>query len=461
MAELKYIHTLHRSGEDDVLLGWATRSADTDGFYQWNGTGWTLIWELPGTDLIYDAVTWREKVFFCDGKHKIWVYDRTEGTICTLDNGPVVQYLIVHQDRLVGAGDARTQAEVEADTEVWPVDSNRDRVLFCEVLDYETWTPNNFIDCRTGQSGEVVSGLGINSITTSDAGAQAQLVIFKPHMIGVNNGTLGALDQSFNVISAAVGCPAYKTVKNTPYGLMFMSNESFCWLDTSGKEPNFPGFQIYTEFESIPDAMKSKAAAYYHNHTLKLAIAGSGSSVNNREWWLDLRAAAFPNEHNWYGPHSGDEILMWEEFDGELIAAQHGTTTLWKVDVEGVWRSMTSASARTSIATTNRVQVGNMKTGKLDAYGFTGNVAESVTLTMSADIDRGTASESDTWTAPATLVGADNPAYSIIRPLKRPGHDVQLTLTHAVASDAEIHSIYLRSREKKKQSEKQTSSTQA
>jgi len=458
MAESKYIHTLHRAGQDDRLYAWNTRDGNTDAFYQWNGSGWTILWSLPGTGLIYDAVTWREKVFFCDGKHQIWVYDPAGGTICQLVNGPVVQYLIVHQDRLVGAGDARTQAEVEADGGTWPVDSNRDRALFCEVLDYDTWTPNNFIDCKTGQ-GEVISALGINSITTSDAGAQAQLVIAKPASILVNNGTLGSLDQRLDVVSSVLGCPAYRTMRNTPHGLMFMSNGTVCLMDPSSKEPQQPGFLIFSEFEAIPAAQKAKASAIFHNNMYKIAFAAAGGTTNTKEWWLDLRPPVFPSDNNWYGPHSGDTILMWEVFNGDLVAAQQGTVSMWKVDVEGLWRSMGSASARTSTAITGRMQTPGMKTAKLDAYGFTGVIDDTVSVTMEADIDRGTTSQADSWSAPNGL-SSENPAYSLIRPLRYPAHDVQVTMAHASASDAEIHSIYLRSRDRRKQSEKQSNSSQ-
>src|SRR5690242_2900575 len=243
LVALKHIHVYRRPGDTDILYGWSTRSGDTDVLVQWNGAGWTEIFTLPGTDLIYDSVTWLSKLFWCDGKNGIWYLDPETNTVCLIDTAPPVQYLIVFQERLVGAGDARTKAEIEAATLVWPADSNRDRVLFSEALDFNRWSPNNFIDAQTG-TGEVISGLGINSITSADRGAQSQLVVFKPSSILVNDGILAAAEQRLSIVSKVLGAPGYHSVVNTPFGLMFCSKNTVCMLDTSGREPNQVGFLI-------------------------------------------------------------------------------------------------------------------------------------------------------------------------------------------------------------------------
>ena len=461
MAKIKYIHTLHRTGLPDALYGWLTRDGDTDGFYQWNGTGWTLLWGLPGTDLIYDAVTWRENIYFTDGKHKIWTYDPTPGIneVCLLEEtGPIVQYLIVHQNRLIGAGDARTQAEVEADGGVWPEDSNRKRALYTEVLEPTNWLPDNFIDCST-ERGDAVSGLGINSITTSTSGAQTQLVIFTATATLVVYGTMNGADQSLSIVSDVIGCPAYKTITNTPFGLMFMSKETFGLLDTSSKEPGQPGFNIYQEFKNIPIAMRAHACAIYHNETLKVSIAGAAATTNTLEWWLDLRPMVFPQSQDWYGPHTGDKILQYAHFNELLIAVEHDTINLWQVDVEGSWRSMASSSPRSSVAITGKAVTPNLSTSKIDAYGFSGVIAAATAVTLTVDADSATSSVSNTWTSPASL-SSGNPAFALVRPLKTPSHTAQATITHAAASDIELFRLYVRKRVRRKQGEKQTNSTQ-
>jgi len=460
-AKLKYMHTLHRTGSPDVLYGWLTRDGDTDAFYQWNGTGWTLLWALPGTDLIYDAVTWNEHIYFTDGKNPIWTYDPTPGIneVCSLSAfGPIVQYLIVHQNRLFGGGDARTQAEVEADGEIWPEDSNRKRLLYSEVLDDQTWLADNFIDCST-ERGEAISGLGINSITTSTAGAQTQLVAFTPSATLVVYGTINGVDQSLSIVSDVIGCPAYKTITNTPHGLIFMTKETLGMLDTSSKEPGQPGFNIHEEFKNIPTDLRKDACATYHNEMYKIAFAGADDTTNAREWWLDLRPIVFPQNQDWYGPNSGDTIIQYVHFDEKLIAAQQNTTTLWQVDVEGSWRSMASSSPRSSIAITGRAVAANMQTEKIDAYGFSGIIEESTAVTLTVDCDLGTSIETNTWTSPASL-SSQKPAYALIRPLKTPSHAAQATITHSAASDIELFRLYVRKRGRRKQSEKQASSTQ-
>jgi hypothetical protein len=457
MPAIKHTHTYKRPGETDILLAFITRTADTDGFYQWNGTGWTLLWELEGTDLIYDSATYQGRVYFVDGKNKMWVYDAYEDTVCEIETSPVVQYLIVYQDRLVGAGDARTEAEVIADSGVWPADSNRDRVLFSEALDTSRWSPNNFIDANSG-TGELISGLGVNSINSADRGAQSQLAVFKPSAVLVNDGVLGAAEQRLNIVSSVLGCPGYHSIVNTPFGLMFCSKTTVCLLDTSGKEPQQVGFWISPAIAAVPAALQKWTAAIYHDNTYKLSLGSSAATTaNDNEWWLDLRAQIFPQEHIWYGPMTGDAILQYEIFQDTLIGAQMLTTSMWELDVEGSYRSMASASARTSTMTWPRVKSENLARGKIDAYGFRGvtDSETTVAFTETIDFERGEDSEANTFTAPA-----QDAIYSVTRPIKRNSYDAQVSISHSANSDLEVHSVYVRGRTTRRQSEKMDGSSQ-
>jgi len=460
MPAIKHIHTYRRPGEVDLLLSWQTRTDDTDGLFLWNGTGWTLIWELEGTDLIYDSVTWKSKVFWCDGKHHIWWYDADFDLICEVEESPPVQYLIVFQERLVGAGDARTKEEIEAASLVWPADSNRDRVLWSEALDFERWAPNNFIDAQTG-NGETISGLGVNSITSSDRGAQSQLVVFKPSSVLINDGVLGAAEQRLNIVSEVIGCPGYHSIVNTPFGLMFGARETVCLIDTNAKEPNQVGFFINPDIRKTRNdfSLQRWQAAILHDNTYKLSVpADVTSEFNDQEWWLDLRPQLFPSEQLWYGPHTGDFILQYEIFKGDLVGAEMGTTTMWRLDVEGKYGSMTDPdTARTSTMTWPRVKSENMARGKLDAYGFRGVIDSetAVVMTESVDFERGVATQANTLTVPA------RPAvYDVTRPIKRNSYDAQVTISHSADSDIEVHSLYVRGRTTRRQSEKENDSTQ-
>ncbi len=459
---LKHIHVYKRPGEDDILFGWATRTADTDALAQWNGSGWTELFELPGTDLIYDSRTWLSQLFFCDGKNGIWRYDVETNNLCEIDTAPVVQYLEVYQEHLVGAGDARTKAEIEAATLTWPADSNRDRVLWCEALDFDRWSPNNFIDAQTG-TGEVISGLGVNSITSADRGAQSQLVVFKPSSTLINDGVLGSGDQRLNIVSIVIGAPGYHSIKNTSFGLVFAGKEGVYLVDTQGKEPIQIGFLI------SPDIAETKTdfdlqrwqAAIFHENTYKLSIpTGLDSTVNDREWWLDMRPQVFsPAEQQlWYGPMTGDTILQYAIYQGDLVGAEMGTMSMWKLDVEGVYGSMASPSTpRTSTMTWPRLASDNMARGKLDAYGFKGVIdsATAVAFTEGVDYERGRATTSETLTIPA------RPAvYNVTRPVKRNAYDAQVSISHSADSDIEVHSVYVRGKVTRRQSEKEDGSTQ-
>ena len=377
LVALKHIHVYKRPQEDDILFGWATRTADTDALVQWNGSGWTELYSLPGTDLVYDSRTWINMVFFCDGKNGLWYYDVENNTLCLITTAPVVQYLEVFQEHLVGAGDARTRSEIEATTSpitgdplVWPADSNRDRVLWSEALDFNRWSPNNFIDAQTG-TGEVISGLGVNSITSADRGAQSQLVVFKPSATMINDGVLGSGDQRLNFVSRVVGCPGYHSVVNTPFGLMFCGKEGVYAMNTDPKEPNQIGFYISPDIKETEAtttasfAVQRWFAAIFHDNTYKLSYAlDLDSTTNDREFWLDLRPQIFPNEQLWYGPHTGDTILQYAIYAGDLVGAEMGTTNMWKLDVEGVYGSMADpVTPRTSTMIWPRLASENMARG--------------------------------------------------------------------------------------------------
>jgi hypothetical protein len=463
MAKIKHNFVLKRPGEEDRLYSWQTRAADTDGFFQWNGSTWTLLQELEGTDLKYDACSMQGNVYFVDGKHQIIKYDPDGNEICVPDPvAPVVQYIINYQERLVGAGDARTEAEVIADGGVWPADSNRNRVLFSETLDDTTWSPNNFIDAESG-SGEIISGLGVNSLNSATKGAQTQLVVFKPSSTLINDGVLGSADQKLNIASVVLGCPGYHSIVNTPFGLMWTAYETVCLMDNSGKEPNQVGFLINPAIKAIPFEFAEWSAAILHDNTYKLSIVtGSGAEeeeddeIYHEEWWLDLRPQLFPNETNWYGPHTGDSIYQYSLFQTLLVGAQDQTVIMWELDVEGQFDSMSTTDARTSTMIWPRFKVENLEKAKLDAYGFRG---ESGVTTV--DFLEVISYDNDALTTSNTIsVVGNSTIYNVTRPLRRTSYDAQVTISHDDNADIEIHSLYLRMRGVRRQSEKGSSVTQ-
>lgn len=469
MAKILRIQTLKRDGQDDVLLSIQTRDGGlTDALFQWiNPSGWVMIFELPGTSLRYSTVQFNERIYLADGKNHIYKYDG--GSVCQLSTtiSPVVQYLVVFQNRIVGGGDARTQTEVVNGGGVWPADSNRDRVLWSEPLDDTTWNPNSFADFNTG-IGEVITGLGVNSITTSTAGAQDQLVVFKDHFVGVNKGTLESPNQELDIISNQRGCPAYNTIANTPYGLMFMSTDTICLMPQATQEPQDVGVSINTNIKGIPLNVQRDCAAFYFEDAYHLAIPSSvTATTNNSEWELDLRQVMFPSQNMWYGPHSGDTILQYETFrdtvsadnNPYLIAAQQNTLNIWHLNTEGWFGSMAAVTtARTSTQKWPRLLMKGMKQAILDAFGITGTINPGVQISGSVSIDKGTQTYAPNWTAPATL--PTTAMYMLLRPTRRPGHDAQVTISHNHWSDIIVDSLYIRTKPVGKQSVKQDSSTQ-
>src|SRR3990167_4532445 len=420
-ATLKHIRTFRRTGQADILLGWATRTAQSDALYQWNSsTGWTFIAALTGTNLTYSSVVWKNRVYWVDGKNALQAWDGS--AICTLSaQAPVGQYIVVYQARLVIGGDARL-----IPSEVSEVNTNRNLVVYSEALDDSQWSPNNFIQCDIVGDGHSISGLGVVSAGTSDQGAQQTLAVFHPHATLIHQGVLGSGEVQLNIVSKVRGCPGYNTIANTPFGLMYLASNqeggtqpTVCLLAPGNSgEPAEVGLPISTNIAAMTtDAMRVQSAAIFHDGMYKLSFDGLATGTNNTyEWWLDLRQTAFPQENNWYGPHTGDNILQYEIFGGNLIAAELGTSRVWKVDVTGLYGSMTaSGTPRTSTMIWPRLRIGNQKKGSLDAYGISGQLAASAVLTGSVDIDRGTYTIADTFTAPASLP-ANTPMYALIRP---------------------------------------------
>src|SRR5262245_49946649 len=135
---LVHVAILRRSTLNDVLFGFANSTTSADLMLKSNGTSWDIFTTLTGTGLKYSAASVLDKLYWVDGKNAMLVTDGTN-ILASPTDSPIVQHLTVFQDRLVGGGDARDQSEVEGDGGVWPVDSNKDRVLYCEALDPDTW----------------------------------------------------------------------------------------------------------------------------------------------------------------------------------------------------------------------------------------------------------------------------------------------------------------------------------
>jgi hypothetical protein len=458
MAKLKHIHVLSRAGQPDILLGFATRDGNTDVLYKWSTIGWTHLLDLPGTDLKYDSTTWRERVYWVDGKNAIGIYDG-KGFCTPVSTAPIGQYIRTYQDRLVVGGDARTQAEIEAALLKWPADSNRNRIIYCEVEDDATWSPNNFIDAATN-NGEIISGLEIGATTTGDEGAQSVLVVFKPSVTMLHRGTLGGVDVTLTVLSEEHGAPSHHSHGISNKGVLFVSKTNVCRLEpTANSEPEEIGFNIQPDILNIPLATQEFVAGFYYLGKYHCAIPSLFNNLNTFEFELDTRQPVFPQEQNWYGPHLGDEILQWAVFNDQLIAAQQESLNIWEIDQEFIFRSMVSESPRVIEIILPRLATQNFDDEKLDAIGFRGQLNELQTLTFEFDYERGQFFSSNSWQS-QTGLGIFGAIFPLIRMLKQPRKDVQAKIIYDGNSDLQIDSLYLRARINRRQAEKKSGSVQ-
>jgi len=128
-----------------------------------------------------------------------------------------------------------------------------------------------------------------------------------------------------------------------------------------------------------------------------------------------------------------------------------GTDSMWQLDVEGTYGSMTAPSTpRTQVMTWPRFQVDNIKRGFVDAYGFRGitDVAAALTFTESISLNQNASTTSVTFITPV-----DDSIYNVTRPFRKMKYDGQISISHTSANDLEVQSLYIRSKQSRRQSE--------
>jgi hypothetical protein len=209
----------------------------------------------------------------------------------------------------------------------------------------------------------------------------------------------------------------------------------------------------------VQDAMEKWHAAIFHENTFKMSISNAHATLNNEEWWLDLKPQIFPQEQNWYGPYTGDNILQYAIFNDVLVGAQMGTNSMWRLDVEGQYGSMTTpATARTQVMTWPRFQANDLKRGMVDAFGFRGltDVASALVFTETLSMDQASSTVTTVFTTPVAAR-----IYDVSRPFRRVKYDGQLSISHqSDGKDLEIQSLYLRTKLSRRQSEALEGSSQ-
>ena len=401
------------------------RSGMTDAIYRLTPTtGWTLDVALPGTDKTYCMVTWKNKILIADNLTAVQQFDPVAKTLTVLTDAPVVQYLAIHQDRIMAGGGT----------------THPTRVLWSEVLEENKWSPNNFLDAQAGHGGQITALLGTPWISRDP-----RFFIFKEGATLSYEGTVNEATSRLVVVSTRRGCRSPKTIWWTPYGAIFLAQDKTVqMIGTGAGELQDIGYMLKDSLSTINADEITNAAAFYHNDLYRLSIAGNLASTNVHEWLLDLRPQVFPKEINWYGPGTGDFIGAYAFYRDLLLAREVGNMKVWEIDrAEDKFKGMDGLT-RVSTATPHKLAVPNDKATLLEAYGFNGDVESGITFTVVAN-------DGET-TNIKTISG--NTTREVIRPSARiRGHVFQVTATHSANEECLLESFFLRAKPIRRQAE--------
>lgn len=353
-------------------------------------------------------------------------------------------------DLVIGAGatDARFGAHGTIfDTRLITANTptNRNYIYWFDVA-AETISASSF-----WRISEPVTAIGKNTFSTADQSLREVLVVWGSHTMWrvITPANTNSIEQ----ISRVVGCKSPKTVINTPIGLMFLGSDRMVYLMQSEGDPAKVGLAIYPELTAIPEAQLIDAAATYHNGFYKLSFAPSGGTTNTLQYWADvLRVQLGEARLNWYGPMTGLALSCLVAQEGpddplDLVAGDDTTGTVWKLDQADTW--VDHLTAITGQIFTKEFSEGDRLREKIwNGFGFGYLKQDSGTVSVSASIDAGRTSASDTlsWTGSGSLWdtmvwdvdewAGDSYQEDVLNwPQRVVGRTVQIQLEHATPVD--------------------------
>ncbi len=217
-------------------------------------------------------------------------------------------------------------------------------------------------------------GMTYHSVTSSSVGYETKVLL-----AGANGMYLFAAtdlrppsttgDYTIYQLAIPTGCNAPRTMVWTPKGTFWLGIDRQVYMLPFGAVTPVPvGDKIIsrltdtTGIETIPTTQLANACACYHDGYYKLAVAGSGQTTNNTQWWFDVnRLYQDDNGHfgPWYGPMTGQNISCFfvqnGNGDGGECMAGEGTAKgyVYQVGRNDVYGDI---SPTTATATTVQVQ---------------------------------------------------------------------------------------------------------
>jgi hypothetical protein len=146
------------------------------------------------------------------------------------------------------------------------------------------------------------TGLAVAGSTSAARNPTAPLAMFTETS---THFALGSFvdDPDFQLIdvSTEVGCVSDRTIVSTPFGILFLGQDSVYLLPPQLAEPVRVGWPIEPALRAIPFAARETAWAGYHKGFYRLACAPAGGLENTVQWELDLRQG-LGDPPSWWGP---------------------------------------------------------------------------------------------------------------------------------------------------------------
>jgi len=305
-------------GSDTYLIAVANFDAADKVFYSKNGAAFTEM--TGGTALAannnYDLVVMINKLYIASSGKPLQVTDDGESKAdLTGTNIPLnPTHIASFKDRL--------WATVLSSGQWWTYISNN--------LDPTTYLDSMII--KTAPKQDPLMGLAPLTFTTAtETISDLMMIIHKDALFGVTFTTKPIAREQY---SGQGGCWDAKSIVNTPLGLMYRSRDSIM-LFTGKGEPLEIGNTIKPVWDGTHISQGSStvyrtSAACFFDGFYRIAYPLSGSSNNDREYWLDTRYGL--ENIGWYGDHSGLAIGCYF-VDGNTIYAGSATDgKIWKLN---------------------------------------------------------------------------------------------------------------------------------
>ncbi len=323
-----------------------------------DGATWASISTNRTSDQITRFETWGplDKVYIANGSDLAIDWSGAVSTTITGSNRPTkpIQFL-AYQDRLM---------YIDKD--------NPGQIGWSGSFDDTTW--ESLVNTGVYPDTELF-GMIVHSASNASVGVDSKVLIggangmylFRATDMRTPNITTG--DYRLDQLSTKVGCNSPLTMRWTPRGTIYLGSDRQVYLlPFDSLNPIPVGDNIRSEndavngIENIPAAQLPNASAVYHNGFYKLSVANSGSSINNRQWWLDVNRLSLKQEERtfgpWFGPMTGMAFNNMITLDGpgdggELFAGESdpstgsfvyqgsfpGIYTDNTVDIESIWKT--------------------------------------------------------------------------------------------------------------------------